>query len=85
MTNLQMIELKPCPFCGNTEVIYIPLSGCSGYVFCTDCNMATKTYWENTPSEISLKEAGLVFRTKEECEAALPALRKKYLGGDDNV
>lgn len=39
-------NLKPCPFCGNTEVIYIPLSGCSGYVFCTDCNMATKTYWD---------------------------------------
>lgn len=39
-------NLKPCPFCGNTEVIYIPLSNCSGYVFCTDCNMATKTYWD---------------------------------------
>ena len=24
------------------------------------------------------------FRTKEECEAALPELRKKYLGGENN-
>lgn len=41
--------------------------------------------WRNSPIDFALKEAGMVFRTKEECEAALPALRKKYLGGDDNV
>lgn len=41
--------------------------------------------WENTAFDFALKEAGMVFRTKEECKAALPALRKKYLGGDDNV
>ena len=27
------------------------------------------------------KEAGLIFKTDEECKAALPALRTKYLGG----
>lgn len=34
---------------------------------------------------IELEAAGIIFKTKEECEAALPALREKYLGGDDNV
>lgn len=41
--------------------------------------------WENTAFDFALKEAGMIFKTKEECEAALPELRKKYLGGDDNV
>lgn len=36
--------------------------------------------WGNTIFDIALKEAGMIFRTKAECEAALPALRKKYLG-----
>lgn len=41
--------------------------------------------WNNSAIDFALKEAGMIFRTAEECEAALPALRKKYLGGDDNV
>lgn len=41
--------------------------------------------WSNNSTDFALKEAGMIFKTKEECEAALPALRKKYLGGDDNV
>lgn len=36
--------------------------------------------WGNTIFDIALKEAGMIFRTKAECEAALPELRKKYLG-----
>ncbi len=35
--------------------------------------------WGNTIFDIALKEAGMIFKTKEECEAALPELRKKYL------
>ena len=46
---------------------------------------ATSTYWNNAVEDFALKEAGMIFRTAEECEAALPELRKKYLGGDDNV
>lgn len=46
---------------------------------------ATSIYWNNAVEDFALKEAGMIFRTAEECEAALPALRKKYLGGDDNV
>lgn len=40
--------------------------------------------WSNHPIDFALKEAGMAFKTKEECEAALPELRKKYLGGDKN-
>lgn len=41
------------------------------------------TTWLDTPTDFAYKEAGMIFRTKAECEAALPELRKKYLGGDD--
>lgn len=44
------------------------------YVWCS--------VWRSTPCDFALKEAGMIFRTQEECEAALPALRKKYLGED---
>ena len=40
--------------------------------------------WGNYCCDFAYKEANLIFRTKEECEAALPALRKKYLGGGSN-
>lgn len=40
--------------------------------------------WTDNPYDYAFKEAGMIFKTKEECEAALPALRKKYLGGDKN-
>ncbi len=39
-------------------------------------------FWNNTVADFAYKETGMVFRTAEECEAALPELRKKYLGGD---
>ena len=48
-------------------------------------NNICRALWENTVFGFAYKEAGLIFKTYEECEAALPALRKKYLGGDDNV
>ena len=50
-----------------------------------DFTGATSEYWNNAVSDFAFKEAGMIFRTAEECEAALPELRKKYLGGDDNV
>lgn len=73
---------------GELEIVRLPWQpkiGNKYYCPCLYFKYVAHSYWENTPSEIFLKEAGLVFRTKEECEAALPALRKKYLGGDDNV
>ena len=45
----------------------------------------TKEIWTNNPYDFAFYETGMVFRTKEECEVALPELREKYLGGDDNV
>lgn len=36
--------------------------------------------WGGYSTEFALKEAGMAFKTKEECEAALTVLRKKYLG-----
>lgn len=36
--------------------------------------------WNDCSLDFALKEADMAFRTKEECEAALPELRKKYLG-----
>lgn len=40
--------------------------------------------WVDEPHDFAYQEAGMVFRTKEGCEAALPELKKKYLGGNDN-
>lgn len=45
----------------------------------------TSEVWTDNPYDYAFKEAGMIFKTKEECEAALLELRKKYLGGDDNV
>lgn len=45
----------------------------------------TSEVWTDNPYDYAFKEAGMIFRTAKECEAALPELRKKYLGGDDNV
>ena len=45
----------------------------------------TSEVWTDNPYDYAFKEAGMIFRTAEGCEAALPELRKKYLGGDDNV
>lgn len=43
----------------------------------------TSEVWTDNPYDYAFKEAGMIFRTAEECEAALPELRKKYLGGDE--
>ena len=42
-------------------------------------NNVCRSLWENTVFGFAYKEAGLIFKTYEECEAALPELRKKYL------
>ena len=57
------------------EEYYFPAVG-----FQYSCSAA----WYNSPIDFALKEAGMIFKTKAECEAALPELRKKYLGGDDD-
>lgn len=62
-----------------------PKEGDRYYFPATDFQYSCPEAWDNHPIDFSLKEAGMAFKTKEECEAALPELRKKYLGGDDNV
>lgn len=47
--------------------------------------VALRAEWIDSSRDFAYYEAGMIFRTREDCEAALPALRKKYLGGDDNV
>lgn len=44
----------------------------------------TSEVWTDNPYDYAFKEAGMIFRTAEECKAALPELRKKYLGGGCN-
>lgn len=53
------------------EKYYCP----SAYFKCVDVAL-----WEGYSLNFALKEAGMAFKTREECEAALPVLRKKYLG-----
>lgn len=61
-----------------------PKEGDRYYFPATDFRYSCPEAWDNHPIDFALKEAGMIFKTKEECEAALPELRKKYLGGDKN-
>lgn len=46
------------------------------------CNFkdVSSTNWVYSIVDFAYKEAGFIFKTYEECRAALPELRKKYLG-----
>ena len=73
---------------GELEIVKLPWQPQDGdrYYFPVDGFTITScAIWCDSTLEYALKEAGMIFKTKEECEAALPELRKKYLGGDDNV
>lgn len=73
---------------GEIEIIKLPWQPKKGdeyYYPGEGFNNICRALWENSVFGFAYKEAGLIFKTYEECEAALPALRKKYLGGDDNV
>ena len=35
--------------------------------------------WDDSAVDFALREAGMAFKTKEECEDALPNMRAKYL------
>ena len=73
---------------GTIEIVKLPWQPKDGeyyYFPAVDFQYSCPAAWHNCPIDFALKEAGMVFKTKAECEAALPALRKKYLGGDDNV
>ena len=73
---------------GRNKILKLPWQPKEGdryYFPATDFQYSCPETWDNHPIDFALKEAGMAFKTKEECEAALPELRKKYLGGDDNV
>ena len=73
---------------GTIEIVKLPWQPKKGdeyYYPGEGFNNICRALWENTVFGFAYKEAGLIFKTYEECEVALPALRKKYLGGDDNV
>ena len=53
------------------------------YTPSSNFNHARCDHWDNYPSDFALKEVGMVFKTEEECEAALPELRKKYLEAEN--
>lgn len=50
---------------------YFPIDGFT-LTFCA--------IWCDSTLDYAFKEAGMIFKTEKECEAALPTLRKKYLG-----
>ena len=73
---------------GELEIVKLPWQPKGGdEYYYPACNFTDvfSTNWTYSVVDFAYKEAGLIFKTYEECEAALPALRKKYLGGDDNV
>lgn len=70
---------------GTIEIVKLPWRPKKGdeyYYPGEGFNNVCRALWGNTVFGIAYKEAGLIFKTYEECEAALPALRKKYLRGD---
>lgn len=75
---------------GDYEIIKLPWQPKVGDVYYrprdyhTAFSEAVTDFWRDTVNDFALKEAGMIFKTKAECEAALPELRKKYLGGDKN-
>lgn len=72
---------------GEFEIIKLPWEPKYGETYFRpggNFEYTVKSIWENFPTEFALKEAGMIFKTKAACEAALPALRKKYLGGGCN-
>lgn len=72
---------------GTIEIVKLPWQPKKGdEYYYPACNFKDvfSTNWTYSVFDFAYKEAGLIFKTKEECEAALPELRKKYLGGIDN-
>lgn len=73
---------------GRNELVRVPWQPKGGdEYYYPACNFKDifSTNWSYSVSDFAFKEAGMIFKTREECEAAMPELRKKYLGGDDNV
>lgn len=69
---------------GTVEIIKLPWKPKLGEKYYIPSNYfdeARLTDWLNHPFDFAMQETGMAFKTYEECKAALPELRKKYLGG----
>ena len=83
-SNLKLIDF----LIGKHEIVKLPWEPKYGdKYYYPESNFTRVSWyrWAHDSMDFAFKEAGMIFRTAEECEAALPELRKKYLGGDDNV
>lgn len=72
---------------GNVEIVKVPWQPKGGehyYFPAADFQYSCPAAWHNSPIDFALKEAGMIFKTKAECDVTLPELRKKYLGGGCN-
>lgn len=72
---------------GNVEMVKLPWEPKGGdEYYYPACNFKDvfSTNWTYSVVDFAYKEVGFIFKTYEECEAALPTLRKKYLGGGCN-
>lgn len=82
-SNLKLIDF----LIGKHEIVKLPWQPKGGdEYYYPACNFKDvfSTNWSYSVSDFAFKEAGMVFRTREECEAAIPELREKYLGGNNN-
>ena len=65
---------------GDSKIVKLPWQPKVGDVYYRPWRYfkgVTSTYWNNAVEDFALKEAGMIFRTAEECEAALPACGRK--------
>ena len=70
---------------GKNEIIKLPWTPKEDdmyYYPAEKFNAVYHSIWRNSVFGFALKEAGMIFKTYEECKAALPELKKKYLGVD---
>ena len=68
---------------GDAEIVKLPWQPKRSQVYWSPNNTFTScgaSTWNDSAVDFALKEAGMVFKSKEECIAALDALRAKYLG-----
>lgn len=75
-------ERIECLLTGRNELVRVPWQPKGGdEYYYPACNFKDvfSTNWAYSVVDFAFKEAGMIFRTAEECEAALPELRKKYL------
>lgn len=66
--------------CGVTEIIKLPWKPKEGekyWSFLPGAWMVTWYTWDDSPIDFAFYKVGWVFRTKEEAEAALPAVAKE--------